>query len=66
VLHLHSGLGAQQFAPIKSAAGSMRETIFSNGNLLNASRISSGWDPYEDYLCFSVTRTDLKIKETLQ
>ena len=40
--------------PVKSAAGIMREIIFSNRNYLSAIMICSGWDPYEGYQIYSV------------
>ena len=35
----------------------MREIVFNNRNMLSASLICSGWDPYEGYQIYSVNQT---------
>ena len=51
------------YPPVKSAAGIMREIIFSNRRYLSASMICSGWDPYEGYQIYKVNQTGFKSED---
>ena len=63
VLRYYVDVQAQEIGglpPLKSAAGILKEIIYSNRGYLSASMILSGWDPYEGYQIYKVNQTGFK------